>query len=99
MNKNNLHRTFILLKKNSWVVDMWKEYEKVRSKYYEKISKIEQKYFKIAKKRRIKNVWFASTLDNGIFGIDINNARMHGKGKDRFLIHDSDIEKFIEKFY
>lgn len=98
MSKSNLQRTFTFLKKNSWIVDMWKEYEKVRNKYYEKISKIEQKYSKITKKHHIKSMWFASTLDNGIFGIDINNVQMHGEGRNRFLIHDLDIEKFIEKF-
>ena len=84
------------LKNNPWIIKMWEEQGKILSDYYEKQDRIEKKFKKIANKNGIKEIWFA-TVNGETFGIDVNNVRLFGEKKDRFLIHDSDIMKFSEK--
>jgi len=96
--KEELKRKFEFLKKNPWIIKMWEEQEDARNEYSKKQFRIEQKYCKISKRHGIKNIWLASTMEGDTFGIDINNVQAKGEGKDRYLIHDSDIEKFEERF-
>jgi len=97
-NKEKIHiiRKMNFLKNNPWIIKMWEEQGKILSDYYEKQDRIEKKFKKIANKNGIKEIWFA-TVNGETFGIDVNNVRLFGEKKDRFLIHDSDIMKFSEK--
>lgn len=94
--QKELKRNFKFLEKNPWLIKMWKEQERILSDYYKKQYRIEKKYSKIAKKHKIRDIWLASTIDGGTFGIDINNVQAKGEGEDIYLITDSDVERFKE---
>lgn len=80
-----------LLKKYPFLKKMWQEREKAFSMAYEKESRIEKKYNKIAKKAGLKSVNFA--YSDYCFGIDVNDVRSYGQcpKKGRVLLHESEL--------
>ncbi len=80
------------LRKYPFIKKMWQERERAFNMAYEKESRIEEKYNKIAKKAGLKSVNFA--YSDYCFGIDINDVRSSGERqkKNRILLHESELQ-------
>ena len=80
------------LRKYPFVKKMWQERERAFDIAYEKESRIEKKYNKIARKTGLKSVNFA--YSDYCFGIDINDVRSSGEcqKKGRMLLHETELQ-------
>ena len=87
-------KTKEFLEKNLWLVNMWREFDKVQEKYWRDIEKLNKKYTKLAKNYGLDSVELWSNFDGEICGIDINNG-YNNNGfnfkKNRMLIDSSDL--------
>lgn len=95
--KKRLERIKKLVAKNKWILDCYKEFDKEETRHYKKLNKIEKKYEKICKKELGLSFWFAFVFGEDPFGIDIGNAQSKGDTDHSFLIHFSDLDRYLEK--
>ncbi len=80
------------LRKYPFIKKMWQERENAFDAVYQKESRIEKKYNRIAKKAGLKSVNFA--YSDYCFGIDVNDIRSSSEclKKGRILLHESDLQ-------
>lgn len=80
------------LRKYSFIKKMWQERERAFDMAYEKESRIEEKYNRIAKKAGLKSINFA--YSDYCFGIDVNDVGSSGecRKKSRILLHESELQ-------
>ena len=81
-----------ILTENKWLIDMWKEFEEIRTEFFKKATAIEKKYQK--KYNKDKEDIFFAWLEGDVIGIDWKDTRAQNKGA--MLIHDSNLNRFDE---